>query len=170
VLGRPAPKSLSRQLMIRILAWREQIARVGDIDAGTRAALAAALAGGEESQRVDGSAPAPRPGSVLLREHNGVLHRVMVLDLGYAWNGRVFASLSAVARAITGTNWNGPRFFGLDGRAKGDGQRRSNTATALRASAQAASKRVTGPEAKTGESDEAATCTGQGDRAEGLPP
>ncbi|HXW22467.1 MAG TPA: hypothetical protein VEK14_06120, partial [Rhodomicrobium sp.] len=43
VLGRPAPKSLSRQLMIRILAWREQIARVGDIDAGTRAALAAAL-------------------------------------------------------------------------------------------------------------------------------
>jgi hypothetical protein len=119
VIGRPAPDSLSRQLKIRILAYREQVARGGDIDAGTRCALAAALRDSGESPRASGIASAPRPGSVLVREHAGVLHRVAVLGHGYAWDGRVFASLSAVARAISGTNWNGRRFFGLDGKAKG---------------------------------------------------
>ena len=120
VIGRPAPDSLSRQLKIRILVFREQVARGGDIDAGTRCALAAALRDSDEGPRVRGLASAPRPGSVLVREHAGVLDRVAVLGHGYAWNGRVFASLSAVARAISGTNWNGRRFFGLDGKAKGD--------------------------------------------------
>ena len=55
-----------------------------------------------------------KPGSVLVRKHDGVQHRVMVLEEGYAWNGKTFASLSAAAKAITGTNWNGQRFFGLD--------------------------------------------------------
>jgi hypothetical protein len=45
----------------------------------------------------------------------------MVLDKGFAWNGRTFASLSAVAKAITGTNWNGQRFFGLDRKHKAGG-------------------------------------------------
>jgi hypothetical protein len=60
--------------------------------------------------------PVPRglkPGTLLAREHDGVLHRVMVVDGGYAWDGTTYRSLSEVARAITGTNWNGPRFFGL---------------------------------------------------------
>jgi hypothetical protein len=47
------------------------------------------------------------------REHAGTLHRVVVLEDGFAWNGTTYRSLSEVARAITGTNWNGPRFFGL---------------------------------------------------------
>jgi hypothetical protein len=55
-----------------------------------------------------------KPGVVIMREHNGVHQRVMVLDEGFAWNGKSFGSLSAVAKAITGTNWNGQRFFGLD--------------------------------------------------------
>ena len=54
-----------------------------------------------------------RPGCVLVREHEGILHEVTVTADGFAWNGRCFGSLSEVARAITGTNWNGPRFFGL---------------------------------------------------------
>ena len=117
VIGRPAPPALSRQWMIRILFWREQIARSGDIDAATRAALAAALTGdgkpaGDAARTV--ASLAPRPGAVLVREHAGVLHRVRTLDQGYAWNGQTFKSLSAVARAITGTSWNGRRFFGLD--------------------------------------------------------
>ena len=136
VVGRPAPQSLSRQLMIRILVFREQIACVGDIDAGTRAALANALNDSEESSAASAAASALRPGSVLVREHGGALHRVMVLDHGYAWNGRVFASLSAVASAITGTHWNGPRFFGLDRKTK----RQSKTANA--ASRKAASKHI----------------------------
>lgn len=54
-----------------------------------------------------------KPGSQLAREHQGVFHRVTVLEGGYAWEGKTFTSLSAVAKAITGTNWNGHRFFGL---------------------------------------------------------
>jgi len=71
-----------------------------------------------------GSAVIPLPelrgtksGTLLVREWEGVLHRVMVLEQGFAWNGQTYDSLSKVARAITGTNWNGPRFFGLRDRA-----------------------------------------------------
>jgi hypothetical protein len=56
---------------------------------------------------------------LLTREYEGVLHRVMVVEHGFAWNGKTYASLSKVAHAITGTRWNGPRFFGLRQNAKG---------------------------------------------------
>ena len=54
-----------------------------------------------------------RPGTVLVREWQGTTHQVTVLADGYGWNGRHHASLSGIAQAITGTKWNGPRFFGL---------------------------------------------------------
>jgi hypothetical protein len=54
-----------------------------------------------------------RPGTVLGREWNGQMHRVAVLADGFAWNGKAYASLSKAAFAITGTRWNGPKFFGL---------------------------------------------------------
>jgi hypothetical protein len=53
------------------------------------------------------------PGTVLVREWDRQSHRVMVLADGFAWNGQTFDSLTKVAFAITGTKWNGPRFFGL---------------------------------------------------------
>jgi hypothetical protein len=117
VVGRPAPPHLSRQLLIRILLWREQIARVGDLDPPTLQTLAQLVVNiGEDRKPTSNSSVAhhPRAGAVLVREHAGSLHRVMVLQKGFAWNGRTFGSLSGVARAITGTNWNGRRFFGLD--------------------------------------------------------
>jgi hypothetical protein len=52
-------------------------------------------------------------GTILSREWNGRMHRVSVLTDGFAWNGNTYRSLSKVAFAITGTRWNGPRFFGL---------------------------------------------------------
>jgi hypothetical protein len=55
----------------------------------------------------------PMPGTKLLREWNGVEHMVTMLSDGYEWNSRKYKSLSAVAKAITGTDWNGFRFFGL---------------------------------------------------------
>ena len=58
-------------------------------------------------------APTIRPGTVLGREWNGEMHRVAVLAEGFAWNGNTYPSLSKIAFAITGTRWNGPRFFGL---------------------------------------------------------
>ena len=54
-----------------------------------------------------------KPGTILMREWNAQTYRVMVVDEGFAWNGKTYDSLSKVAFAITGTNWNGPRFFGL---------------------------------------------------------
>lgn len=140
-MGRPAPKTLSRQLMIRILLWREQINRSGDIDASTRAMLADALKADDGCSAKAAAAANPRPGSVLVREHDGVLHRVMVLDKGYAWNGRQFASLSAVARAITGTNWNGRRFFGLDRKTKANANGGSDAPLDACASRHGAAKR-----------------------------
>ena len=53
------------------------------------------------------------PGTLLTREWSGQHHRVTVLDQGFVWEGRTYSSLSEIAKAITGTKWNGPRFFGL---------------------------------------------------------
>ena len=53
------------------------------------------------------------PGTILAREWNGRMQRVAVLADGFAWNGNTYSSLSKVAQAITGTRWNGPKFFGL---------------------------------------------------------
>jgi len=58
--------------------------------------------------------PALMPGARLIREWNGSSHTVEVVADGYVWNGERYRSLSAIARAITGTRWSGPRFFGLD--------------------------------------------------------
>jgi hypothetical protein len=55
----------------------------------------------------------PRRGTILVREWQGTTHQVAVGDDGFLWNGRTYRSLSSIARAITGTNWNGPRFFGM---------------------------------------------------------
>jgi hypothetical protein len=54
-----------------------------------------------------------RAGALLVREWNGKLERVMVLEKGFAWDGETYGSLSQIAKAMTGTSWNGHRFFGL---------------------------------------------------------
>ena len=54
-----------------------------------------------------------KPGTVLLREYQGERHTVTVVANGYVWHETTYASLSTIARTITGTSWNGPRFFGL---------------------------------------------------------
>jgi hypothetical protein len=131
LIGRHPPKTMSHALMDRILAWREQVAEVGDISPRSRAILVAALAGkaagtGKDGQLQDtdnkgghdGRRHRPhtpiRLGTALFRAHAGVLHRVTVVAEGFEWEGRTYASLSAVARAITGVRWNGRRFFALD--------------------------------------------------------
>ena len=131
LLGRRPPRSMSLALMDRILIWREQVAEGGDINSRSRAIFAAAFAGMATAAEKDGQLPdnanqrisgahrhrsfAPvRVGTALTREHAGVLHRVTVVPEGFEWEGRIYASLSAVARAITGVRWNGRRFFALD--------------------------------------------------------
>jgi hypothetical protein len=118
--GRPAPEHLTRYLLFRIIAYRLQADRLGDLDAETLKVLKRAAgregptsAVSKDLARLDQRRFAPPPGTVLVREWDRKSHRVMVLSNGYAWDGRSFGSLSQVAFAITGTKWNGPRFFGL---------------------------------------------------------
>jgi hypothetical protein len=54
-----------------------------------------------------------KPGTVLVREYDGQRHTVTVAADGFEWRGTTYASLSAIARAITGTAWSGPRFFAV---------------------------------------------------------
>jgi hypothetical protein len=120
-LGGSVPGHLPKHLLVRLLAYRLQAQVEGDLDRATGRALdrlagdsAAAKAAGRRPQAVQLPETASlKPGTVLVREHEGVLHRVMVLADGFAWQGSTYASLSNVAFAITGTRWNGPRFFGL---------------------------------------------------------
>jgi hypothetical protein len=114
--GRQAPAHLPKHLLLRLLAYRIQADALGDADPATVRYLD--RLGGSHA---NASTPLPaegavRPGTLLVREWNGACHRVMALDEGFAWNGASFKSLSQVARAMTGTRWNGPRFFGLRGR------------------------------------------------------
>lgn len=114
--GKRAPAHLSGHLLFRILAYRLQAAQLGDLDAesqrlldGSRSPEQASKRAGEANRRVNNL----RPGTVLGRQWNGHMQRVAVLADGFAWNGTTYPSLTKVAFAITGTRWNGPRFFGL---------------------------------------------------------
>ena len=118
VLGRRAPPHLPRHLLFRILAYRLQADPFGDLDADTRRVLDRVGSGSSEGvgrlvTDLNRSRTALRPGTLLTREWDGHLHRVMVLAEGFSWNGKTYGSLSKVAFAITGSRWNGPRFFGL---------------------------------------------------------
>ncbi len=59
--------------------------------------------------------PRIKPGTRLVRVWQGSLHEVTVLDAGFSYRGQTYASLSVIARQITGTRWSGPQFFGLKG-------------------------------------------------------
>ncbi len=115
VFGRP-PAQLPRHLLFRTLAYRLQADRFGDLDGDSKHLLDGAespeKAGQKAANLVRGIAEL-RPGTVLDREWNGRMQRVVVVADGFSWNGNTYPSLSQVAFAITGTRWNGPRFFGL---------------------------------------------------------
>jgi Protein of unknown function (DUF2924) len=116
-LGGAMPKQLPKFLQSRMLAYSLQVQQTGGLSKMTSRFLdhaAIDLKAGREPLLPYPAEQRLKPGIVIVREHNGVHQRVMVLDEGFAWNGKSFGSLSAVAKAITGTNWNGQRFFGLD--------------------------------------------------------
>ena len=114
-----APTHLARHLLFAMLAYRLQAEAMGDLDAETvRFLKQVDLAPSKQAAVPLTQAFARRtrdlsPGTVLTREWSGQHHRVMVLDGGFVWEGRTYRSLSEIAKLITGTKWNGPRFFGL---------------------------------------------------------
>jgi hypothetical protein len=99
-----APRLRSPDLLRRIIAWRIQAAEDGGLDRATRWRLAGSSPGAEALLA---------EGSVITREWKGIRHEVEIADGVCIYRGERWKSLSEVARAITGTRWNGPRFFGL---------------------------------------------------------
>jgi hypothetical protein len=105
--GERPPAAMSKGLLALALAYRLQEKAFGGLDARPRKTL-------RSFESASGKSPAfIKPGSMLVREYQGVVHEVEVVSGGYRWNSQTWASLTVIARAITGTNWNGPRFFGL---------------------------------------------------------
>src|SRR5437016_519032 len=107
VFGRTPPAAVSKDLLGRMIAWRVQERAFGGLDRESLKFL-------NSLARHDGS---PRrqlkAGTVLVRDYQGQRHTVTVAADGFDWRGTTYSSLSAIARAITGTAWSGPRFFAL---------------------------------------------------------
>src|SRR5262245_6909718 len=114
-----APPHLARHLLFAMLAYRLQAETMGDLDAATvRFLKHVDLARSKQAavpltQAFERRTRNLSPGTVLTRAWSGRHHSVTVLDRGFVWEGQTYSSLSEIAKAITGTKWNGPRFFGL---------------------------------------------------------
>jgi DUF2924 family protein len=117
LFGRQARLHLPRHLLFRVLVYRLQADQLGDLDNESRRLLDSSGSPEKAGQRAADlqrrRTTELKPGTVLGREWKGHMHRVAVLADGFAWNGKTYPSLSNIAFAITGTRWNGPRFFGL---------------------------------------------------------
>lgn len=129
--GRLPPKGVRRDFLLRAAAWHLQASRLGGLSPNARRMLRAAIAQAERlfAAKQSGTNPVepdastsssvgkPRmqlsPGTRLVREWNGRSHVVDVLEEGFAFEGRLHKSLTAIAHQITGAHWSGPRFFGL---------------------------------------------------------
>jgi hypothetical protein len=106
------PKIARKEFFVRMLAYAVQCKTYGHL---TKESLRK-LRGFDEGKSVaEASARVPKfgAGTRLVREWRGTTHEVMVMERGFAYRGRSYASLSEVARTITGARWSGPRFFGL---------------------------------------------------------
>lgn len=112
--GMTPPAALSPDFLQRDIAYRLQADQHGGLSADARRRLAG-LASGDPARAQEPRTPTPRikPGSTLLREWHGRTYTVLALEEGFEMAGQRFASLSEIARHITGAHWSGPRFFGI---------------------------------------------------------
>ena len=114
LFGHPAPKSLRRNFLARAVAYQMQVEVYGGLSAATKRRLreiATAARNGDANATI--GTYRIKPGTQMIRQWQNTTHTVTALAEGYEWNGRTYKSLSAVANAITGTNWNGFAFFGI---------------------------------------------------------
>jgi hypothetical protein len=107
--GASPPKALSKDIIGRMIAHRIQEEAFGGLDRET-IKLLDRLARGEKPSEFNRRLKA---GTVLVREYQGERHTVTVVPDGFIWREATYSSLSTIAKVITGTAWNGPRFFGL---------------------------------------------------------
>jgi DUF2924 family protein len=112
--GSEPPRRISRELLIRAVAYRIQEQALGGLKPSTRRLLARLACDAHNGRPLKLSPCAPASaGTVLMREWQGITHEVRVLDRGVLYKRRRYRSLSEVARLITGSRWSGPLFFGL---------------------------------------------------------
>ena len=109
MFGAVPPKGLTKDILGRMIAYRIQEEAFGGLDRET-VKLLDRLARGEKPSELNRRLKA---GTVLVREYDGERHTVTVVPDGFVWQEKTYSSLSTIARAITGTKWNGPRFFGF---------------------------------------------------------
>jgi hypothetical protein len=145
VFGRVSPAGLSKDLLGRMMAARLQERAFGGLDRDSLRFLES-LAQNERPPRRQ-----LKPGTVLVREYQGRRHTVTTVRDGFDWQGTTYRSLSAVARAITGTAWSGPRFFALQRAGNGSNRKSAAAADDGRRQRRAAHGR-NGPQAMTGSS------------------
>src|SRR5271163_2996033 len=118
------PAAFSKELLARAICYRLQELAFGGLSASTDRLLRSLVEPGAEPPR------RVKVGSVLIREHQGVVHQVLVVPDGFCWQGTTYDSLSTIAKTITGTSWNGPRFFGLRSKKIPDQEERPTTGRA----------------------------------------
>lgn len=107
------PKRISRNLLVRALAYRIQEKAFGGLKPAIRRRLRSIASNQAPREASALDSVRIKPGTRLIRVWQGETHQVTVLDKGFEWRSRRYRSLSEVARAITGTRWSGPVFFGL---------------------------------------------------------
>lgn len=107
VCGSQPPAAFSRDLLARAICYRLQEQALGGLNPPTARLLRSLQKPGADAPRQ------VKVGSVIVREHKGVVHEVLVIPGGFCWQGKTYDSLSTIAKKITGVTWNGPRFFGL---------------------------------------------------------
>jgi hypothetical protein len=116
LFGRDPPSHTSRSLLIRAVAYRLQESTLGGLKPQTRRMLARHAGKAGTVAVVATAAPTLSAGTRLVREWRGTTYQVIVVEKGVLFHGQRYASLSEVARIITGCRWSGPRFFGLTGK------------------------------------------------------
>jgi len=113
-VGETPPGCFGRELLALGIAYVRQERRYGGLRKSSVRELDRLFGRALAGSVGEGTAPpVGRPGTILVREWQGTTHHVTVVAEGFIWNGQTHSSLSGIATAITGTKWNGPRFFGL---------------------------------------------------------
>jgi hypothetical protein len=116
-LGDKPPVTLGRDILALAIAYGRQERLYGGLTKPVANELDRLLDRALRDGGTDGAAapaiPLPRTGTVLVREWQGTTHHVTIVNHGFVLNGETYRSLSSIAQAITGTKWNGPRFFGM---------------------------------------------------------
>ncbi len=107
---RAPPPPFTKDIIARFICWHIQEHAHGGLDQHVIKLLDSLVRG--DKPKADRSRRL-RPGTVLVREYRGARHTVTVVSDGYVWDDVTYTSLSTIARAITGTAWSGPRFFGV---------------------------------------------------------